>query len=67
MNELNRRLAELPERWLVLVAALLPVLLLVGAYAFGLSHGDRWHGGGIAAAIVALGLVGAGLYAGRRV
>ncbi|MBJ7604398.1 MAG: hypothetical protein JF888_14615 [Candidatus Dormibacteraeota bacterium] len=65
MNELNRRLAALPEHWLILVAVLLPVLLLVGAYAFSLAGGGRWHGGSVAAALAALGLVGAGLYAGR--
>ncbi len=65
MNELNRRLAALPEHRVILVGVLVPVLLLVAAYAFSLGSGGRWHGGSVAAALAALGLVGAGLYAGR--
>jgi hypothetical protein len=64
MDNLQRSLERLPPDRVSAVAAGLSVLLPVAAFAWAAGHGP-WRGGSMAAAVVAVVMVAAGLYAFR--
>jgi hypothetical protein len=64
MDNLQRTLERVPPDQVAAVAAGLSVLLPVAAFAWAAGHGP-WRGGSMVAAVVAVVMVAAGLYAFR--
>jgi hypothetical protein len=64
MDDVRRSLESVPPDRLVMGAAGMSVVLPVGAFAWGALQGP-WRGGSVVAALAAVVIVAAGLYAFR--